>query len=126
MRSKEPTTLWRSVGFVEIPMTTMIDRFFGMPQALLRKGLLCDLSPTAIKLLVAIYHESERHSTRRLERSTAELKLLTGCSRNSLANARTELVISGLVQIEVNKQQEFVKYTQAKFGGTWLKDVLPK
>src|ERR1039458_3927214 len=95
-------------GLAESPMTTMIERFFGMPQALLRQGLLCKLSGSAMKLLIAVYHESERRSTRRLKLSTTELILLTGLSRNSLAKARIELINAGLVQIELNKRQEFV------------------
>jgi hypothetical protein len=108
-------------------MTTMIERFFGMPQVLLRKGLLCRLSWTGVKLLAAIYYESERCCTRRVKLSTAELISLTGSSRNSLATARAELVSLCLVDIEMNTKQEFIiNLCDPETGKPWPGDPKQK
>lgn len=104
-------------------MTTMIDRFFGVHQAIVREGLLTRLSPTAVKLCVALFHESERYCTRRLRLSTAKLKQLTGCSRNALMKARAELVDVGLIRIELNERQEFViELCDPETGKPWPGD----
>jgi hypothetical protein len=81
-------------------MTTMCDRFFGIPQSAVRLGKLKTLCPVAVNLYIALWHESERYSTRELIRSTKELIELVGGSRNSHAKARTELIDAGLVVVE--------------------------
>jgi hypothetical protein len=68
-------------------MTTMIDRFFGIPQSVVRRGLVKELIPVALRLLVVLWHESEYHRTRKFVRTTRELMELVGCSRNSLSKA---------------------------------------
>ncbi len=94
-----------------------------MPQALLRKGLLSQLSGTAVKLFTVICHDSERYCTRRLTRTTVELKSQVGCSRNSLIKARADLVNLGLVKIEINIRQEFViELCDPETGKPWPGD----
>ena len=78
-------------------MTTMCDNFFGLPQGVVRLGDIRALSPFALKLLVALWHDSERYSTRELTRTVAELQELIGGSRTSHTKARTELTQSGLL-----------------------------
>jgi hypothetical protein len=80
-------------------MTTMIDRFFGIPQSVVRRGLVKELSPVTLRLLVVLWHESEYHRTRKFVRNTRELMELVGCSRNSLSKARAELAHARLAVI---------------------------
>jgi hypothetical protein len=88
-------------------MTVMIDRFFGMPPGIIRLGTVKSLSGVAIKLYMALWHESERKRTRLVRCTTAELEQLTGCSRNALTTARTDLAHAGLLQAERYGQQSF-------------------
>ena len=81
-------------------MTTMCNNFFGIPQGLMRHGIVKTLSPIALKVIVALWHESERNSTRELKRTVAELQALVGGSRTSHAKARRELIRAGLVTAE--------------------------
>jgi hypothetical protein len=78
-------------------MTVMCDRFFGVPQSAMRLGKIKALSPSALKLYIALWHESERYSIRELARTVKQLAELVGGSRNSHAKARTELTNVGLV-----------------------------
>lgn len=81
-------------------MTVMCDRFFGLPQSLIRNGLFKNLSKPASDLIVGLWHESERYSTRKFTRTTREMIELIGGSRNSHAKARAELIRAGLVVVE--------------------------
>ena len=79
------------------PMTVMIAEFFGLPHSLVRTGKLKRLNGTAVSLLVALWHESERTCTRELTRTDKQLKGLVKGHRNSLTAARRELKSAGLV-----------------------------
>jgi hypothetical protein len=101
-------------------MTTMIPRFFGVPQELIRHGALASLGGVAVKLYVSLWHESERYCTRELLCSTATLKKLTGCSRNALMKARGDLSRLGLVRIESCSEKGFVVHLcDLKTGQPW-------
>src|ERR1035441_6282930 len=78
----------------------MCERFFGIPQAAVRLGVFKTLGPVAVKLLVALWYESERCSTRELTLTVAQMQALVGGSRNSHAKARNELIKAGLVRAE--------------------------
>ena len=80
-------------------MTVMSDRFFGIPQTIVRHGKFKALSPVAAKLLIALWYESERCSTRELTRTTKALSDLVGGSPNSHNKARAELEKAGLVLV---------------------------
>lgn len=64
-------------------MTVMIDRFFGLPQSLVRGGKLKDLSGVAAELYIGLWHESERFQARELTRTVSELRKLIGGAPNS-------------------------------------------
>ncbi len=81
-------------------MTVMIDKFFGIPQSVIRLGKLKSLSGIAVKLYVALWHESERHQNRELTRTTKSLTELVGGCRNSHNKARAELIKEGLALVE--------------------------
>jgi hypothetical protein len=89
-------------------MTTMIDRFFGVPQSVIRLGKLKSLSGIAVKLYVALYHESERYQTRELTRTTKKLTELVGGCRNSHNKARAELIKAGLALVEQTGTDGFI------------------
>jgi hypothetical protein len=81
-------------------LTIMIDRWFGVPQAAVRLGKLKQLSGVAVKVYLAICHDSERYRTRELTYTTKKLIQLVGGSPNSHRKARAELVKLGLVVAE--------------------------
>ena len=89
-------------------MTVMCKPFFAIPQAAMRLGKLRELGPVAFKLYIALWHDSERYSTRELRRTVAQLQALVGGSRNSHAKARAELVRVGLVVAEAYGAEGFV------------------
>jgi hypothetical protein len=89
-------------------MTTMIAEFSGVPREIVRHGKLKNLSGVALKLYMALWHQSERYRTRMLRCSTTELEELTGCSRNALITARADLARAGLVQGEPHGGRRFV------------------
>src|ERR1039458_5817947 len=78
-------------------MTVMIPEFFGMPHSVIRDRKLKNLSGVALRLYIALWHESERYCTRELTRTTKALIDLVGGARNSHNKARAELVRAGLV-----------------------------
>lgn len=64
-------------------MTTMIDWFFCIPQSVVRCGLVKELSPVALRLLVVLWHESEYHRTRKYQRTDGACRLFTQLSFKS-------------------------------------------
>ena len=89
-------------------MTVMCELFFGIPQSAIRLGKIKGLSPFAVKLYLALWHESERHRTRELARTTAQLQALVDGSPNTHAKARAELAKAGLVVVEPSGQDGFI------------------
>lgn len=89
-------------------MTVMIPEFFGLPHSLVRTGKLRELNGTAVSLLVAMWHESERTCTRELTRTDSQLARLIKGHRNSIAAARKELLDAGLVTAEPFGAKGFV------------------
>ncbi len=81
-------------------MTVMVPLFFGIPQSVVRNGRIKRLSGTAVKLYIALWHESEYTCTRELTRTAKQLVELVGGHRNSIAAAQKELVKAGLVIAE--------------------------
>ena len=69
-------------------MTTMFDRYFGVPQAVIRSGTWAEMKPTEQNLYICLLHESERYRTRELLRTDVQMHELTGLSSRSFCNAR--------------------------------------
>ena len=108
-------------------MTVMIAEFFGLPREIVRHGKLKNLSGVALKLYMALWHQSERYRTRMLRCSTAELEELTGCSRNALITARAALARLGLVQSEPHGGQGFVFHLcDPNTGKPWPGDPMQR
>jgi hypothetical protein len=104
-------------------VTVMCKPFFAIPQAAMRLGKLRELGPVAFKLYIALWHDSERYSTRELRRTVAQLQALVGGSRNSHAKARAELVRVGLVVAEAYGAEGFVFHLcNPETGKPWLLD----
>jgi hypothetical protein len=89
-------------------MTVMCVLYFGIPQGVVRDGKLKELSCVATKLLMALWYQSQRNSTRELVLKTSDLEAMVGGSRNSYAKARRELIAIGLVKAEPLGQEGFV------------------
>ena len=72
-------------------MTVMIERYFGIPQQVIRMGLWAQMKPSEQSLNVCLMHESERYSTRRLQKTDATLSKMAGLSPRAFCNARKKL-----------------------------------
>jgi hypothetical protein len=72
-------------------VTVMIDKYFGLPQQVIRDGRWANMKPGEQSLYVCLMHESERYSTRELTRSDAKLEELTGLSSRTFCNSRKKL-----------------------------------
>lgn len=98
----------------------MCERYFGIPQSAVRLGKVKALSPSAIKLYIALWHESERYSTRELKRTVAQLQRLVGGSRNSYTKAKCELTQAGLLSAEAYGTEGFIFHLfDPKTGKPW-------
>lgn len=101
-------------------MTVMCGLFFAIPQSAVRLGIVKRLSPCALKLYIALWHESERCSTREFKRTIAELIDLVGGARNSHSKAREELKRAGLVVSEPIGQEGYVfRLCDPQTGKPW-------
>jgi hypothetical protein len=80
-----------------LAVTTMFNRFFGVPQAVIRSGTWPEMKPTEQSLYICLLHESERCSTRELLRTDAQMGKLTKLSSRSFCNARKKLKERGLL-----------------------------
>ena len=78
-------------------MTVMLDKFFGVPQSVVRDGRWAKLTPSEQSFYVILLHESERYSTREIQRCDAQIRELSGVSSRALCNARKKLAELGLV-----------------------------
>lgn len=104
-------------------MTVMFSEFFGVPHGVVRSGKLHDLSGSAFKLYAALCYESERYRTREFTRKTGQLRALVGCSRNSHAKARAELIKAGLIEADEYGAEGFVyRLCDPKTGKPWPGD----
>jgi hypothetical protein len=81
----------------------------------------------AVKLYMALWHESERFCSREVTRTVAQLQDLVGGSPNSHAKARVELVEAGLVLAEPFGREGFVFHLcDPATGVPWPKDPREK
>jgi hypothetical protein len=74
----------------------MFDRYFGVPQVVIRSHIWAKMKPTEQSLYICLLHESERYRTRELLRTDAQMRELTGLSSRSFCNARKKLQERGL------------------------------
>jgi hypothetical protein len=89
-------------------MTTMIDKFFGMPQSVMRSGTWAAMKPSEQTLYVALLHESERYCTREFQRSDARISDLAGISPRACRDARIKLQERGLICYKRGKGNVYV------------------
>ena len=78
-------------------MTVMFDRFFGVPQSVMRNRIWADMKPAEQSLYICLMHESERYRSRLLRRNDEGLSGLAGLSSRALTNARKKLQERGLL-----------------------------
>jgi hypothetical protein len=104
-------------------MTTMIDKFFGMPQSVMRSGTWAAMKPSEQTLYVALLHESERYCTREFQRSDARISDLAGISPRACRDARIKLQERGLIRYKRGKGNIHV-YTlcNPETGQPWAGD----
>jgi hypothetical protein len=76
----------------------MFDRYFGIPQHVIRSGLWSRMKPSQQSLYVCLMHESERCSTRLLRRTDSCLCELSGLSSRAFCDARKKLQELRLIQ----------------------------
>ena len=79
-------------------MTTMFDKFFGMPHSVIRSGTWAAMKPAEQSLYTCLLHDSERYRTRELQRTDTQMRELTGLSSRACRDARIKLQERGLVR----------------------------
>jgi hypothetical protein len=73
-------------------------RFFSLPAEFVESGCLCNISPSAVKLYVALYFFAQKHSAVRLEFSNAQLQTYAGLDPKSIQSARELLCTHRLIR----------------------------
>jgi hypothetical protein len=76
----------------------MLDKFFGVHPHVIRSGLWSKMRPGEKDLLIYLLEESERHCTRELKRTDAEVSATVGAATRTLCDARKKLSERGLIQ----------------------------
>jgi hypothetical protein len=82
------------------PMAVMFDRYFGIPQSVMRDGIWARMKPSEQSLYVALCHESERYTSREMIRTDDELEKISGVSPRRQRDARIGLKERGLISFE--------------------------
>src|SRR5437764_11059587 len=88
-------------------MTVMIDRFFGLHQALVRSGVWKQMLPEGMGLYVCSMHQSERLCTRQLTVRDADIDENVGVAPRTLCNARKKLQERGLISYQRGKGGQY-------------------
>jgi hypothetical protein len=96
------------VRFKGIPVTVMIDQFFGVHPHLFRSGLWPKMKPGEISLYLYVMHESERYRTRQLRRTDAQVREGTGVAARTLCDARKKLQEKGLLLCSKREGNKFI------------------
>jgi hypothetical protein len=104
-------------------MTTMIDKFFGMPLSVIRSGTWAAMKPAEQSLYTCLFHDSERYRTRELQRTDAQMCELAGISSRSCRDARIKLQERRLVRYKRGARNVYV-YTlcNPETGEPWPGD----
>ena len=113
--------------FEGILVTVMLDRYFGIPQHVIRSGLWARMKPSEWSLYVCLMHESERYSTREIQRTDVALCALAGVSSRAFCNARKKLQEYGLLICHRGRGNAYV-YTvcDPQTGTPWPGDPKQK
>jgi hypothetical protein len=104
-------------------MTTMFDKFFGMPHSVIRSGTWAAMKPAEQSLYTCLLHDSERYRTRELQRTHAQICKLAGLSSRACRDARIKLHERGLVRYKRGNGNVYV-YTlcNPETGEPWPGD----
>jgi hypothetical protein len=104
-------------------MTTMFDKFFGMPHYVIRSGTWAVMKPAEQSLYTCLLHDSERYRTRELQRTDAQICELAGLSSRACRDARIKLAEGGLVRYKRGSGNVYV-YTlcNPETGEPWPGD----
>jgi predicted DNA-binding transcriptional regulator len=104
-------------------MTTMFDKFFGMPNSVIRSGTWAAMKPAEQSLYTCLLHDSERYRTRELQRTDAQICKLAGLSSRACRDARIKLHERGLVRYKRGNGNVYV-YTlcNPETGEPWPGD----
>ena len=104
-------------------MTTMFDKFFGVPHHVIRTGTWSEMKPTEQSLYICLLHESERCCNRQLVRTDAQMQDLTRLSSRSFCNARKKLQERRLVLCERGSGNVYVyRLCNPETGKPWPGD----
>jgi hypothetical protein len=104
-------------------MTTMFDKFFGMPHYVIRSGIWAAMKPGEQSFYTCLLHDSERYRTRELQRTDAQICGLAGLSSRACRDARIKLQERGLVRYKRGSGNVYV-YTlcNPETGEPWPGD----
>jgi hypothetical protein len=86
----------------------MLDRFFGVHPEVIRTGLWSKMKPGAKDLYVFLMEQSERHCTRELTRTDAQITAAVGVATRTLCDARKYLAEYGLIQFRRTAGNKFL------------------
>ena len=89
-------------------MTTMIVKFFGLHQELIRSGLLAKMKIGETKLYLYLMHESERCRTREIKRTDSEIAGRVGVAPRTLCNARKKLQEFALIRCQRGDGNKYI------------------
>ena len=79
-------------------MTVMLDRFFGVHPAVIRSGLLIELTPSAVNLYLYIMERSEFFCSRELHLTDSDIEAALKVSQRTLTRDRQQLNEHRLIQ----------------------------
>jgi hypothetical protein len=79
-------------------VTVMIPRFFGVPQEVIRSGLLRTVKEGEVRLYLALMERSEYYCTREITLTDQQIRGLVGAAPRTLCDARKKLQELGLIQ----------------------------
>jgi hypothetical protein len=104
-------------------MTTMFDKFFGMPQSVIRSGTWAAMKPAEQSLYTCLLHDSERYRTRDLQRTDAQMYQLAGVSSRACRDARIKLQERGLIRYKRGRGAIYVySLCNPETGEPWQGD----
>src|SRR5947208_2217899 len=78
--------------------------YFQIPQAIIRRSMLKEMTGSALKLYVAVLYEAQRYSNPNITLTSREAERTTGLSANSVSSARTALVDGGYLKAAVSSR----------------------
>lgn len=88
-------------------MTVMIERFFGLPQELVRRGIWKQMKPGEHGLYIYLMEQSERLCSRLIRATDSEINEAVGVAPRTLCNARKKLKERGIVLYEAKRGNRY-------------------